>query len=282
MQKIMKRKLVLTFALSLLLVTAWGQSFTIMTYNIRYDNPKDGPDAWEHRKQDMVAFISSGNPMIFGIQEGLFHQVDFLDSNLELYDYTGVGRDDGEKAGEFSAIFYQPAKFELLESGTFWLSETPDQVSVGWDASMERICSFGLFREKGTGKTLWVFNTHFDHRGPLARKNSAKLITEKISEINKDKHPLVLMGDFNATPEEDPIQILSAFLEDGLENSEQPLSGAEGTNIGFRGKQEVRRIDYIFIEDITVENYAHPEPKTRQGRNLSDHLPVTANISLGR
>ena len=142
---------------------AWGQAYTAMTFNIRYDNPSDGADNWVHRKQDMLDFILKLKPSVFGIQEGLAHQVGYLDSGLSGYKYFGVGRDDGKEKGEYCAIFYHVDQHELIKSGTFWLSETPHQISVGWDAAMERICTYGMLEDKSNGQKFWVFNTHFDH-----------------------------------------------------------------------------------------------------------------------
>ena len=207
------------------------------------------------------------------------HQVSYLDQQLNDYDYIGVGRDDGKTKGEYCAIYFKRNQVEVLKTGTFWLSETPLKVSVGWDASMERICTYGLFRDLRTEQQFWAFNTHFDHRGPIAREKSASLLVRQITKLNPQQLPVVLMGDFNATPEEAPIEILSAYYEDGFRVVENPPS-KEGTNIGFVGDQEDRRIDFIFSNGFKVLKYDHLDPKTSKGRNLSDHLPVVIGLQL--
>jgi endonuclease/exonuclease/phosphatase family metal-dependent hydrolase len=251
----------------------YGQSYTFMTYNIRYDNPDDGSDNWNYRKQDMVRFIESTDPLVFGIQEGLTSQVGYLHQELEEFDYIGVGRDDGQQKGEYCAVFYQPQKIRLLESGTFWLSESPNKVSVGWDAALPRICTYGLFEDSDRNK-FWVFNTHFDHRGVQARKQSASLIIDQINTINDGQYPVVLMGDFNATPTDDPIKVIASNLDTITDGTESLLSGPIGTYNGFKQIQQDRRIDFIFTEGFQVESYLHANPKTIQGHFLSDHLPV--------
>ena len=272
----------LTFLCSFLLVHShYGQSYTFMTYNIRYDNPDDGRDNWNYRKQDMVRFIESTDPVVFGLQEGLAPQVGYLHQKLEQFDYIGVGRDDGKQKGEYCAVFYQPKQIQLLESGTFWLSESPQEISVGWDAALPRICTYGLF-EDNQGKKFWVFNTHFDHKGKQARKQSASLIIDQINTINDNQYPVVLMGDFNATPTDDPIKIIAANLQNITGDSASPLSGPTGTYNGFKQIQLDRRIDFIFTQGFQVESYLHANPMRAQGQFLSDHLPVIVQAIIGQ
>lgn len=256
------------------------QSFNFMTLNIRYDNPDDGLDNWNYRKDDMIGFISDRNPVIFGIQEGLGHQVEYLDLGLEDYSFFGVGRDDGKNQGEYCAIFYQPGKVRLLKSDTFWLSETPDDISVGWDAALPRICTYGLFQDQRSARKFWVFNTHFDHRGVSARERSASLLVEQIKSINTQPFPVVLMGDFNATVDEKPIETIKSFLMDCLEISEQPLRGPVGTINGFKHTDNSRQIDFIFSSGFKVATIEHVDARTKEGRHLSDHLPVIVNLLL--
>lgn len=256
-----------------------GQSYSVMTYNIRYDNPDDGPDNWEHRKMDLANFVKTNHPHLLGIQEGMDHQVTYLDKLLNDYDYIGVGRDDGKSKGEYCAIYFKRNQVEVVKTGTFWLSETPLKVSVGWDASMERICTYGLFRDRRTEQQFWVFNTHFDHRGPIAREKSASLLVRQITKLNPQQLPVVLMGDFNATPEEAPIEILSAYFLDGFKMVDKPPV-LTGTNIGFNNNPEERRIDFVFSKGFKVLTYDHLDPKTSKGRNLSDHLPVVVGLKL--
>ena len=271
--------------LPLLVILTWsfcqgqGHSITAISFNIRYDNPNDGPDNWNMRKADLVSTMLELTPWVLGIQEGLHHQVQYLNQGLKAYKYVGVGRDDGKTNGEYCAIFYDTGQLTPLRSGTFWLSDTPDTISVGWDASMERICSYALFQITG-GSRFWVFNTHFDHKGPEARENSARLILAQIEKMNIDFLPVILMGDFNATPEEPPIRLISQQLTDAG-NSLQIVQGRPtGTFNGFRGNAEQRRIDFIFVSGMQVESYLHLDARTESNRNLSDHLPVVGTFSI--
>ena len=179
--------------------TTVGQTARMITYNIRYANPNDGDNIWENRKGKLAGLINYYEPSFLGIQEGLLHQVEYLDSCLSMYYYIGVGRDDGKQKGEYCAIFYDTRTYEVIIDSTFWLSETPGIPSNGWDAKLNRVCTYGLFENLNTKERIWVMNTHFDHRGKMARENSASLISKRVVQINRDNLPLVLMGDFNNT-----------------------------------------------------------------------------------
>ncbi len=258
-----------------------GQTLQIMTYNMRYDNLNDGVNKWDDRKESMVELIKNYRPEILGIQEGLHHQVEYLANNLLNYDYIGVGRDDGKQQGEYTAIFYDNTKYSVIKTATFWLSEKSDMISVGWDASMERICTYGLFKHNTTQKAIWVFNTHFDHIGVVAREKSAELIISKITGLNKENLPTILMGDLNALPESKPIEQLKTVLEDGMTISKTPLYGPLGTFTGFDPEMKVdKRIDYIFTFKINVLSYGHIDDKRTDNNYISDHLPVFAKIEF--
>lgn len=252
-----------------------AQICEIMSYNIRYATDNDGKNSWENRKYAMLELINYYNPDIFGIQEGLLEQVEYLNDNLSKYKYIGVGRDDGDKKGEFSAIFYDTTKFTNLNQTTFWLSKTPGKISVGWDAAMERICTYGLFENNKTQKKIWIFNTHFDHIGKKARKNSAALLISKFNELSLKKIPVVLMGDFNSTPNSDAIKIIKAALKDAFTISQKPPYGPEGTFNGFdAGNLITERIDYIFLHKMHVISYVNIDDKRKDNNFISDHLPV--------
>jgi len=254
--------------------TALGQPTKLITYNIRYDNPNDGENIWENRKNKLAGLINYYEPSFLGIQEGLLNQVEFLDSSLTAYEYIGVGRDDGKQKGEYCAIFYDTRTYKVILDSTFWLSETPGIPSNGWDANLNRICTYGLFENLDTKERIWVMNTHFDHRGVMARENSARLISKRVELINEDNLPLVLMGDFNATVEQKPIQILKAKLSDALEISEKPFYGPPGTSNGFRQEEIVKRIDYLFTKNVRVLSYSHIDDRRDNNLHVSDHLPV--------
>lgn len=258
-----------------------GQAIKVITYNIRYDNPNDGENRWDNRKSYLTDQIKFNEPEFLGIQEGLLHQVSFIDSTLPEYSYIGVGRNEGKLDGEFSAVFYNTTKFNLIKGSTFWLSETPEVPSKGWDAALNRICTYGLFENKYSKEKVWIFNTHFDHRGVEARRESTKLIIQKINELNSEKYPVVLMGDLNLEPNTEAIKYLSKELVDSRYASEITF-GPNGTFNGFDfSKPVTRRIDYIFVSygNIEVMRYAVLSD-SKECRYPSDHLPVFAEIIL--
>lgn len=262
----------------------------VMSFNIRYDNPEDGPDAWPNRKDFVASTILFHKTDIVGIQEGLIHQLNELDGFLDGFERVGVGRNDGEEAGEFSAIYYRSDRFEPLETGNFWLSQTPDVPgSLHWDADQTRIVSWAYFRDHVNNENFYAFNTHFDHRGVEARKNSAALIVEKIDQIAGDE-PVVLTGDFNTTDDREPYQIITAteregadlVLYDGFYHSENGHHGPTSTSNGFEAIRPDRRIDYIFVNDGFDVKYHGALADVRDGHFPSDHLPVLAEIVLNQ
>jgi endonuclease/exonuclease/phosphatase family metal-dependent hydrolase len=250
-----------------------------MTYNIKYDNPGDSLNNWDRRKSELLGLIQYYEPDVLGTQEGLLHQLKYLDKGLANYSRIGVGRDDGKEKGEFSAIYYNKEKLHLIREATFWLSETSETVSVGWDAAMERVCTYGLFENKNNKQKVLVFNTHFDHIGKLARENSAELILKKVNEVNTAGYPVVLMGDFNSEPGQKPIKIINREFDDGGDMAAHGIYGPRGTYTGFDlNKIAERRIDYIFVKDLKVLKYRHIDDKRKDNNYLSDHLPVLAEL----
>jgi len=252
---------------------------TAMSYNIRYDNKNDMENWWGNRKNELVQMLDYYHPNFIGIQEGLNHQVKFIDQKIKQYTYIGVGRDNGKEKGEYTAIFYDSTKFELLTSNTFWLSETPDKVSIGWDASMERICTYGVFKNKNSNAIIYVFNAHFDHRGKESRKESAQLILKKIIELNINKKRIIVMGDFNCIPDDEPILIFKSLLDDGKIKSKKGFYGPQGTFSGFDHLLIMeKRIDYIFTKNIEVLSYRHLDDRRKNNLCISDHLPILIEI----
>ncbi|MGW9685338.1 endonuclease/exonuclease/phosphatase family protein [Flagellimonas sp. 2504JD1-5] len=264
----------------LLLVSLSGYAQkSIMTYNIRYNNPNDKENWWENRKQDVAALIQHYNPDILGIQEGLHKQVMYLDETLNDYAFVGVGRDDGKQKGEYAAIFYSKKQLKLINTKTYWLSETPDKVSVGWDASMERIVTYAMFKDKNTKKTIHVFNCHYDHIGKLARENSSKLVLNLIKKMGIENERTAVIGDLNSHPEESPIQILRTELEDAYEHTSTPVYGPIGTFNGFNPMENLtRRIDYVLTKNIQVEGFRTIDDRRKNGLYPSDHLPVLVTL----
>lgn len=256
-----------------------AQETRVMTYNIKYDNTNDTINNWNGRKGAIVDLIKHYRPDFLGTQEVLHNQLLYLDNSLGSHSYIGVGREDGKQKGEYSPVFYNTSKFELLKNRTFWLSEIPDEVSVGWDAALERICTYGLFKNRNTGLELYVFNSHFDHIGKVARTESAMLILQKIQEINSENLPVILMGDLNLTPDTAPIRLIKTKMEDGLEISKEPFYGPSGTFSGFDHKMIVnKRIDYIFTKNVKVKSYIHIDDKMENNKYISDHLPVLLTL----
>ncbi|WP_242131398.1 endonuclease/exonuclease/phosphatase family protein [Aestuariivivens marinum] len=275
-------KKILIIALTMLFTGfVFGQNYKIMTYNIRYDNPNDGENNWSNRKAPISNQILSNKPDIIGIQEGLHHQIVYLDSILVNYKYVGVGRDDGKIKGEYSAIFYNSNTFKVIKTETFWLSETPKKISVGWDAAMERICTYALFKNKTNKERFWVFNTHFDHIGSIAREQSSILVAETIQHLNKHNYPVIITGDFNLKPESKPIKYLSNIFNDSkLTCSTLPV-GPKGTFNGFDFTRPINdRIDYIFTsKSIKVKRYIVLSDM-KDDKYPSDHLPVCIELLL--
>ena len=275
------RKSFLIFTFCLLVSSANSQSFKILTYNLRYDNPSDGLNAWTNRRAWLCEQVKQVSPEVFGIQEGLISQINYLDSVFSGYRHIGIGRDDGKTKGEFSAIYYDASKLKVLKQSTFWLSATPEKPSMGWDAACMRVCTYGLFQDMATGRKFWVFNTHFDHIGLLARKNSAKLILEKIKTLNKQGYPVILTGDFNSDPDSEPFKIITTQLTDSKIADKSMSMGPGGTFNGFDAtKPATERIDFIFTskKGINLLNYSVLR-EAKDGRFASDHFPVLVDIS---
>ncbi|MGK0252666.1 MAG: endonuclease/exonuclease/phosphatase family metal-dependent hydrolase [Mariniflexile sp.] len=262
--------------------SAQKETYKLMTYNIRYDNPNDGENQWSKRKEFLSSQIAFYEPDIFGIQEGLYHQVTYLDSVFVTYNFVGIGRDDGKEKGEYSAIFYNSKKLKIIKQNTFWLSETPHEISVGWDASMERICTYALLENRNTNQQFWVFNTHFDHIGEEARLQSSKLIVSKIKELNKNNLPTILMGDFNLKPTSEPIILLSTVFNDSKKISSSKPFGPTGTYNGFKFYEPVNdRIDYIFTSKNTIEVQKFAVlSDSKDCKYPSDHLPVFVKVEI--
>ncbi|WP_298650763.1 endonuclease/exonuclease/phosphatase family protein [uncultured Proteiniphilum sp.] len=254
----------------------------IASFNLRMDTPNDGDNAWPNRKEMVKSLIRFHDLDIVGTQEGFKHQ---LDGILELngYAYVGAGRDDGKDAGEHSAIIYKKDRFELLDNGDFWFSETPEVPGKGWDATCcNRICSWAKFRDKLSGKKFFVFNSHYDHQGKEARKNSSLLLVKMIGQIAGDS-PVFATGDFNATPDDEPIHTIysSGKLNDSYLVTQEPPYGTEGTFNSFKPNAPTKsRIDYIWVTPgIKVKKYGVLNDMP-YGRFPSDHFPVVIQASF--
>ena len=270
-------------------------AFRVMTFNIRFDNPADGENAWPRRRDWVAEIIREQRTDIAGLQEALRRQIDDLQERLPGYEWYGVGRDDGRDRGEYVPIFYRKERFELVDKGTFWLSPTPDEPgSRGWDAQLPRTTTWLRLKDRTTGRTLTAFNTHFDHRGAQARDESARLLLVKVREI-AGEDPVVLTGDFNTVPTTEPYRILTGTTRRAGGNEADaappvvPLRDAErissarpeGPNSTWNGFREIvpqMKIDYIFTLGFDVRSHRIIDER-REGRFPSDHLPVAATLS---
>ncbi len=279
MNKMFHQCLLGLFIMSSISSDSHPQPHCIMSYNIRYDNNWDVKNSWSIRKKKVIQIFGQYEPSIMGVQEGLLNQVQYIDSCLANYDYVGVGREDGKERGEFCVIYFDTTRYVVSKHSTFWLSETPDTISVGWDAALERICTYGLFKDKKTADEFWVFNTHFDHMGSMARERSSGLILDRINEVNHRSLPVILMGDFNSEPDSPPINKIRTEMSDALQLSLEKLQGPMGTFNGFDPDLPIeRRIDYVFTRDVKVLSYIHVNDRMNNNRHISDHLPVMIKI----
>ena len=252
-----------------------ADTFKLMTFNIRYNNVHDGKDAWANRADAVVNLLSKQD--LIGLQEVTAGQLKTLVARLPELDFYGVGRDDGRSRGEHAPIGIRRTRFAVLERGTFWLSNDPEQVGVaGWDASLPRTCTWMLVKDRLTGRKLWVANTHFDHRGSTARLESARLIKRVVGD-QPVAIPSVVMGDFNCLQRSPPYMALvgEQTLKDARVLSKQKVTGPASTWNGFREIASGRIIDHIFVRgSVSIERLSTLDPKTSSGRYASDHLPV--------
>lgn len=260
-----------------------AQNLKVMTYNIRLSLESDKENSWDNRKAEAIQLMDYYHPDFFGVQEAVPQQMVDIKSGLRNYDFVGVGRDDGANKGEYSAIFYDAEKLKVLESGTFWLSETPQKPSKGWDAAYNRICTYALFKMKKDGRKFWAFNVHLDHVGIVARENSVQLILKMIKSFNTKNFPVVLTGDFNLTEDTKPIKILSENLSDAYYHSKKTHYGPKGTFQAFDiSKPAKERIDYIFLHKFLCENIRTINDRRENLLYPSDHFPVIAEIRFPR
>ena len=260
--------------------TLSAQTLRLATYNIRYDNKRDTANAWSKRVPYLTKLIAFQDFDVFGAQEVLYNQLQDMADQLPGYAHVGVGRDDGKQTGEFSPVFYKKDKFDLVRQGTFWLSPTSATPSKGWDAALPRICSWAQLREKSSGFTFYFFNTHFDHVGTEARRESARLILAKVKEM-AGATPAVLTGDFNIDQRNESYTILSTSgaLRDAYQTA--PLVYApNGTFNGFDPLRKTdARIDHIFLSPaFTATRYGILTDTYGGGKTPSDHYPVAVEV----
>jgi endonuclease/exonuclease/phosphatase family metal-dependent hydrolase len=254
--------------------------FVVMSWNVRYGTAADGADRWAERRDGLVTAIVAAAPAIVGVQEALAPQLEFLAARLPGHMRLGQGREGGDR-GEHCAVFVEAAKFEILEHGDFWLSPTPELVaSTGWDAALPRICTWVALRERASGREFSVWNTHFDHRGAVARERSAELIAQRLAQR---PGPHLLLGDCNCGERSAPIAALrQAGLRDTFRDV-HPNATEVGTFHAFRGGTGGDKIDYVLADaGFTTVAAAILSQPMASGRWPSDHHGVVATVAFRR
>ncbi len=256
------------------------EQLCVASYNIRYNNPGDGINAWPNRKEMVKALVRYHDFDLFGVQEALRGQLVDL-AEMNEFAFLGKGRDDGKEAGEHSAIFYKKDRFDVLKYGDFWLSATPDVPGKGWDATCcNRICSWARLKDRNTKKIFYFFSVHFDHQGVEARRESGKLMVQKIKEIAGNE-PVICVGDLNSTPDTEQVKTIQTLLNDSYAVTAMPPYGPVGTFNGFKFDALMKnRIDYVFVsKPIKVMSYAVLTDALDQ-RYPSDHQPVVVKLTV--
>lgn len=270
-------KKILFFLLAAIAPLAVQAQVNIMSFNIRYGTASDGTNSWRYRAGAVLKMIEDQAPDVIGMQEALNEQVRFLDEFTNGYDWVGVGRDDGRKDGEYVAIFYNKKRISLLKWGTFWLSETPDKPSLGWDAACRRTATWAFMKDKKTGRKFLMVNTHLDHVGEQARDKGAALILEKISSINKQGIPVVLTGDMNSTSADKALQHFEANLLNARANAVSSDLG--GTFHDWGKVKSPDAIDHIYYRGWSSCTRFEVVRTPYEGRTfVSDHYPIKATL----
>lgn len=275
------KKLLISLSLVLCMGLSYAQKMNVATFNIRMKTDSDVGNLWKDRYTHLTDLIKFHEFEIFGVQEAFKEQLNDMSAQLPDFKYIGVGRDDGADKGEHSSIFYDTKRFEVSKSGTFWLSPTDtEKPNKGWDAALPRICTWGIFKDKSNGKKFIFMNTHFDHVGIEARRESAKLILAKAKEFAKDL-PLILTGDFNIDETNEAYFTLakSGVVQDVYDLAKIKYEPNSSFNAWGKNIQEKARIDHIFItKPFTVRKYGILTD-TYMGKFPSDHFPVIAELN---
>ncbi len=252
------------------------QTLKVISYNIRVGSAPDGDHKWDIRKPASPAMIADQQPDIFGLQEALKMQLDYLEETCPDYDHVGVHRDDGKQKGEVMAIFWNTKTQEMLKWGNFWLSETPEVPSKGWDAACFRTATWALLKDKRYNKKYYYVNTHLDHLGQEARANGLKLIVDRIDDINPEGYPMILTGDFNVDLGDPCLNSLKGRMESVRDIA--PVTDSLDTFQGFgTGQYGNRVIDYIYESGFSAAPSFETITKTYENIPfISDHYPVAA------
>lgn len=256
-----------------------GKSLRVMSYNIRYSRAKDGANSWEFRREATPTMIFDIHPDVFGLQEAFQDQVDYILENCPDYKMVGVGRDDGEKKGEQMSVFYDSKRFELLKWGTYWLSETPDVPSYGWDAACRRTATWTLLEQKATGRRFYFVNTHLDHVGVTARREGLALIYNNIRKMNPEGLPMVLAGDFNVFPDDECLKDISTLMKSARFNSAEADTIGSFNGFGEFGMDNLEKIDYIYFSGFASSRRFKVVTDSYAGKPyISDHYPIYSDL----
>jgi endonuclease/exonuclease/phosphatase family metal-dependent hydrolase len=249
----------------------------VMSYNIRMGTAKDGTNSWEYRYPATAMMIQDQKPDVFGVQEAFDFQIRFIEDNFTDYDCVGVGRDNGKSEGEHMSIFWNKKTVKMIKWGTFWLSETPEKPSKGWDAACKRTATWALMKDKNTGKMFYFVNTHLDHRGSEARRQGLNLIVSRIDEINQKGYPMVLTGDFNMKPDDAALTGLEQRMQSARKIA--PKTDNHATlNLWGKGKADMV-IDYIYVSGFSAcPEYHTITEKYGAWKYVSDHYPIYAKL----
>ena len=249
------------------------EGLKVMSYNVRQGTAKDGTNSWKYRCPATILMLEEFTPDVFGVQEAMDFQIKFINEFAPNYKDVGVGREDGKKDGEFMSIFWNKKTVKMIKWGTFWLSETPEKPSKGWDAACFRSATWALMKDKKTGKKFYFVNTHLDHRGAEARKNGLKLIVDRIGEINPEGYPMVLTGDFNVTPDDPCLVDLDKIM-----TSTRKIAQKTDDHSTFNGWGKAKpnyMIDYIYVSGFSsVPEYKTISKKFGPAPFISDHYPI--------
>jgi len=255
---------------------AQAPGIRVMTFNIRYGTADDGPDAWPARREQLFALVRREAPDILGLQEALKFQLDELRAAAPGYGWVGAGRDDGREAGEYAAILFRMDRFALRASGNFWFSDTPEEPgSRSWGNNVVRMASWARLRDRGTGRTVTVYNLHLDHESQVSRERSVALLLERF-RARGNRDPVIVTGDFNAGERNPAVEAMRGAFTDTY-RALHPADTLVGTFHGFRGGTDGDKIDYIWVSGLeTVE--ARIDRSSEGGRYPSDHFPVIAVV----
>lgn len=273
------------FALTLALVAPMSFSkakgepkeLKVMSYNIRLGVANDGTNSWQFRAPATPAMLEAQKPDVFGVQEAHDFQIAFMEEFCRNYKSVGVGRENGKKEGEHMSIFWNKKTVSLLKWGTFWLSETPEEPSMGWDAACKRTATWALMKDKKTGRKFYFVNTHLDHVGKQAQKNGLKLIVDRIATINPQGYPMVLTGDFNIRPDNPALADLDKIMQSARKIALK--TDNRNTFNGWSVKKTAEVIDYIYVSGFSAcKEYRTVTEKYLERPFVSDHYPIFARL----